>query len=129
MRRGTDLSDETIYDGFATSLRSALRWTRRHAAGASVLLRNCHAGKGQRDSQYDSLARMNGVIDEAARASCLPVIDVHQLDREAGFYISDARPDFHVPNIGALQAAVATLLAVRLRAGGGTPRPCQEHST
>ena len=64
---------------------------------------------------------MNSIIDNVARTTCVPIIDVHELDREAGFYISDARPDFHVPNIGALQAAVAMLLALRLRAGA----PCQ----
>jgi hypothetical protein len=57
---------------------------------------------------------MNRIIARVAQQLCVPVLDVHALDKAAGFYFQEgAQPDIHVPPIGALQAAFAALLTIQ----------------
>jgi hypothetical protein len=126
-RRGGDLTDEQIYEGYAQGLEEALRFLRAHAgATTTVIVRNCHAGSGganvadrakdgpSQETQHQSIMRMNRIIARVAQQLCVPVLDVHALDKAAGFYFQEgAQPDIHVPPIGALQAAFAALLTIQ----------------
>ena len=86
-----------------------------HAGKGGMTAREALSGEGEGESQFASLERMDRLVRHAARAACVPMIDVWQLDKAAGFYESAGAPDFHVPNIAALQAALAALLVLRLR--------------
>ena len=137
-RRGEDLTDEQIYEGYAHGLEEALRFLRAQAGSATtVIVRNCHAGAGganQRDvsvdgpsqeTQHQSMMRMNQIIARVAQQLCVPVLDVHGLDKAAGFYFQEgARSDFHVPPIGALQAAFGALLAIQQLLAKTDTEPC-----
>ena len=137
-RRGEDLTDEQIYEGYAHGLEEALRFLRAHAGSVTtVIVRNCHAGAGganQRDvsvdgpsqeTQHQSMMRMNQIIARVAQQLCVPVLDVHALDKAAGFYFQEgARSDFHVPPIGALQAAFGALLAIQQLLAKTDKEPC-----
>tara|TARA_B100000767_G_scaffold267368_1_gene286011 strand:+ start:410 stop:1642 length:1233 start_codon:yes stop_codon:yes gene_type:complete len=136
-RRGMDLTDEQIYEGYAQGLEEALRFLRAHAGTTTtVIVRNCHAGMGganqhqsgdaapisvhrkrrstNQETQHQSVMRMNQIIARVAQQLCVPVLDVHALDKAAGFYFQEgALPNIHVPQIGALQAAFAALLAIQ----------------
>ena len=132
-----DLTDEQIYEGYAQGLEEALRFLRAHAGTTTtVIVRNCHAGMGganqhqsgdaapisvhrkrrstNQETQHQSVMRMNQIIARVAQQLCVPVLDVHALDKAAGFYFQEgALPNIHVPQIGALQAAFAALLAIQ----------------
>ena len=133
-RRGKDLSDEQIYDGYAQQLEEALRFLRAHAGtSTTVIVRNCHAGSGganvaeraNEETQHQSIMRMNQIIARVAQQLCVPVLDVHALDEAAGFYFQEGvRADIHVPPIGALQAAFAALLAIQQVLAKRDKQPC-----
>jgi hypothetical protein len=137
-RRGEDLTDEQIYEGYAQGLESALRFLLAHAgATTTVFVRNCHAGSGganaadranhgpSEETQHQSIMRMNQIIVRVAQQLCVPVLDVHALDKAAGFYFQEGEPsDVHVPPIGALQAAFATLLAIQQLLAKTDKEPC-----
>ena len=91
-----------------------------------MVVRNCHGGSGganaadranhgpSEETQHQSTMRMNQIIARVAQQLCVPVLDVHALDKAAGFYYQEGEPsDVHVPPIGALQAAFAALLAIQ----------------
>ena len=95
-------------------------------ATTTVVVRNCHGGSGganaadranhgpSEETQHQSTMRMNQIIARVAQQLCVPVLDVHALDKAAGFYFQEGEPsDVHVPPIGALQAAFAALLAIQ----------------
>ena len=63
---------------------------------------------------------MDALIRSAARGLCLPLLDVWALDRDAGFY-SGKQEDFHVPQVGSMQSALAMLLVL-------TAAPVSSHS-
>ena len=133
-RRGKDLSDEQIYDGYAQQLEEALRFLRTHVStGTTVIVRNCHGGSGganvaeraNEETQAQSMMRMNQIIARVAQQLCVPVLDVHALDEAAGFYFQEGvRADIHVPPIGALQAAFAALLAIQQVLAKTDKQPC-----
>ena len=137
-RRGDDLTDEQIYEGYAQGLEAALRFLRTHAGTTTtVIVRNCHAGSGganaansandgpSQETQHQSIMRMNQIIARVAQQLCVPVLDVHALDKAAGFYFQEGEPsDVHVPPIGALQAAFATLLAIQQLLAKTDKEPC-----
>ena len=137
-RRGDDLTDEQIYEGYAQGLEAALRFLRTHAGTTTtVIVRNCHAGSGganaansandgpSQETQHQSMIRMNQIIARVAQQLCVPVLDVHALDKAAGFYFEEgAHPDIHVPPIGALQAAFAALLAIQQLLAKTDQEPC-----
>ena len=71
------------------------------------------------------MMRMNQIIARVAQQLCVPVLDVHALDKAAGFYFQEgARSDFHVPPIGALQAAFGALLAIQQLLAKTDKEPC-----
>ena len=143
-----DLTDEQIYEGYAQGLEEALRFLRAHAGTTTtVIVRNCHAGMGganqhqsgdvapisvrrkrrstNQETQHQSVMRMNQIIARVAQQLCVPVLDVHALDKAAGFYFQEgALPNIHVPQIGALQAAFAALLAIQQLLAKTNEAPC-----
>lgn len=134
VRRGQNLTDDEIFDGFRTRLRASIRHllhltshgrsaTARGAA-PRLIVRNCHAGT--RDSrvrrtlagavtdspqpQLVALERMNAIIEQVATELCVEVLDVWSLDRLAGGAADKKEEDFHVPQPMAMSAAFALML-------------------
>lgn len=114
--RGEGLSDDQIYEGFEHELEMTLGQLKQQLQkqGTRLLVRGCHSGtvSGASSSGLrESLRQMDAIIKRVASKQCIPIIDVWELDRHAGFY-SGITDDIHVPEIGSFQAALATLLAL-----------------
>lgn len=115
MRRGTKLSEETIFGGFGQTLDTALSGLRRSLPiGTRLAVRSCHSGTqvpGDPGGQTAQLRRMDDIVRRTAAAQCVPLLDVWAIDADSGYFKGD-EDDFHVPQVGSMQAAVATLLVL-----------------
>ena len=134
--RGSNLTDQQIFDGFAAKLREALSLLRERFGGRLVV-RSCHAGTQQTlerkhnvkrqhvQSQFAALVTMDAVIRRVAAALCVELLDVMAMDAASGYHYSTTADDFHVPRGASITAARATLamLAPRAQMNGAMVKP------
>lgn len=119
-RRGVDLSDDQIFDGFHKQLGGVLATLKsKLPRSTKLLLRGCHSGMEGHDSTSErsmirnDLMHMNSIIRSVAKAHCLPLINVWEVDRQSGYYSANNRGQHvAVPPSATMQAAAETLIAV-----------------
>jgi hypothetical protein len=122
IRRGDDLADDEIFEGYRGRLDAAIRHLRTPSPASRraprLIVRNCHAGtrdSRRRDGRLEqpqllALQRMNAIIAAVASEHAVELLDVYELDRIAGFATEAADENFHVTQPMATSAAFALLL-------------------
>lgn len=128
IRRGDQMSDDQIFDGFTARLQAAIALIRSRFAGRLVL-RNCHAGTdtsvgadgiNPRSKQaaaaetvkQKELERLNLIIATLAREEGVEPMDVFSIDRELGFHRqapNRSADRFHVPQDASSAAALVLM--------------------
>lgn len=118
-KRGEGLSDGKIFTGFERELSAMLRELKSTLPrSTSLFVRGCHPGTEGLDSTSagkvrKDLSKMNTIIRHVARAQCLPLVNVWEIDRQAGYYaVNNKNQDIHVPPVATMQAAVEILIAL-----------------
>lgn len=108
IRRGDDLADDEIFEGYRGRLDAAIRHLRSPSPASRraprLIVRNCHAGtrdSRRRDGRLEqpqllALQRMNAIIAAVASEHAVELLDVYELDRIAGFATEAADENFHV---------------------------------
>lgn len=116
LKRGVNLTDQEIIDGFEIQLASAVSAIRRSKT-VQLILRNCHTGT--RDARQlaqpirNALVRVNKAIDRVATGTCTSVLDVWSIDLLLNYSAKRRDEDFHVTMQGSVHAALSAILMLR----------------
>ncbi|KAL3915029.1 MAG: hypothetical protein SGPRY_007401, partial [Prymnesium sp.] len=99
-KRGEGLSDGKILTGFERELSAMLRELKSTLPrSTSLFVRGCHPGTEG--------------LDSTSAGKCLPLVNVWEIDRQAGYYaVNNKNQDIHVPPVATMQAAVEILIAL-----------------